>query len=305
MRVLRILVLLNCAFALQLQLVIAQERAAVLRGPYLGQEPPGESPQPFAPAILTAKGAIHGQIAFHPTGREIYWIFHTASSAQTPPPIHFVEEVDGGWTAPSILPFSNEHGADNISISPDGKRLYFHSRRPWPTALGRQGATYFEAFRTWYVERVGSEWGEPTPLYSRLEQTLAGVSSTLDGTLYTHGIRRARLRDGRYTEWEPLGPPLNVGRVLGGNPFVSSDESYLLFNGRWAGRVGYGILVSFRSRNDRWTEPVNLLERIGASRGGSQPIVTPDGKYLFYYADGRFWWTDGAIIEKLRPAHSR
>jgi hypothetical protein len=305
MRVPRILALLSCAVALQPQLVIAQEGRGVLRGPYLGQEPPGESPRPFAPAILTAKGAIHGQIAFHPNGREIYWIFLTAASAQAPPPIHFVKEVNGGWTAPSILPFSEEHGADNISISPDGKRLYFHSRRPWPAVFGRQGATYFEAFRTWYVERVASEWGEPTPLDPRLEQTLAGVSSTLDGTLYTHGIRRARLHDGRYTEWEQLGRPLKVGRVLGGNPFISPDERYILFNGRWAGKSGYGILVSYRTRDDRWTEPVNLLERLSASRGGSQPIVTPDGSYLFYYAGGRFWWVNATIIERLRPADWR
>ena len=285
--------------------MFAQERSAVLRGPYLGQEPPGEAPQPFAPAILTAKGAIHGHIAFHPNGREIYWIFLTAASVQAPPPIHVVREVDGGWTRPAILPFSKEHGADNFSISPDGKRLYFHSHRPWPAALGRQGATYFEAFRTWYVERVASEWENPTPLDRRLDQRLAGVSSTLDGTLYTHGIRRARLRDGRYAEWEPLGPPLNVGHVLGGNPFVSPDERYILFNGRWAGRPGYGILVSYQTGNGRWSEPVNLLERLGASTGGSQPSVTPDGKYLFYYAGGMFWWADASIIERLRPADSK
>jgi hypothetical protein len=44
-----------------------------------------------------------------------------------------------------------------------------------------------------------------------------------------------------------------------------------------------------------------LLERLNAPRGGSQPVVTPDGKYLFYYAGGKFYWVNAKIIEEIKP----
>jgi len=92
-----------------------------------------------------------------------------------------------------------------------------------------------------------------------------------------------------------------VGRILGGNPFISKDESYILFNKKWPGKRGYGIFISYRTQDDLWTKPINLLERLNTPRGGSHPFVSPDGKYLFYYAAGKFYWVDAKIIEDLKP----
>jgi hypothetical protein len=282
-----------------------QDDFPVPEGPYLGQTPPGELPEAFAPSIIFYENAIHGNIAFSPDGKEIYWIFHPPTYGQDPPAIQIIKQVNGQWTKPGILEFSKEFGAMNICMSPDGKKLFFTSKRLWLPSWGKQPAgNTLEAYKTWYVERVGTGWGKPKPLDRRINQNFMGVSSTNDGTLYTHGIKRIRIKNGQYTEWEQLGPPLNVGRILGGNPFISPDESYILFNRRWPGRVGYGICISYRTRDDDWTEPLNLLEKIDAPRGGSQPIVTPDGKYLFYYSGGKFYWMDAGIIEDLKPTGS-
>jgi len=274
----------------------------VLKGPYLGQKAPGELPEAFAPSIIFSENAVHGQIAFYPDGKEIYWIFHPATYGQNPPTINFIKRVDGQWTKPGILEFSKEYGAISICISPDGTKLFFNSKRLWPDSWGQQPpGNNLEAYKIWYVERVGLGWGVPKPLDQRINQNLGGVSSTNDGTLYTHGIKRIRIKNGKYTEWEQLGHPLDVGRILGGNPYVSPDESYIFFNKKWPSRFGYGIFISYRTRDDRWTEPVNLLEKLNAPRGGSQPVVTPDGKYLFYYSGGKFYWVDAKIINDLKP----
>ena len=274
----------------------------VLKGPYLGQKPPGELPEAFAPSVVFSENAVHGQIAFYPDGKEIYWIFHLATYGQNPPAINFIKQVDGQWTKPEILEFSREYGAISICISPDGKKLFFNSKRPWPSSWSRQPpGNNLEAYKIWHVERVGLGWGAPKPIDRRINQNLGGVSSTLEGTLYTNGIKRIRIKDGQYTQWEQLGHPLDVGRILGGNPYVSPDESYILFNGKWPGKFGYGIFISYRTRDDRWTEPINILERINAPRGGSQPLVTPDGKYLFFYAGGKFCWMDAKVINDLKP----
>ena len=59
--------------------------------------------------------------------------------------------------------------------------------------------------------------------------------------------------------------------------------------------------MSFRRGDDTWTEPVNIFEMMGLERGGSTPVLSPDGKYLFDYAAGQTWWVDAGIIEELRP----
>ncbi len=278
----------------------------VLRGPYLGQKPPGELPESFAPSIISSENAVHGCIAFYPDGNEIYWIFLAEGPEENPPVIHFVRQVDGQWAKPETLEFSREYGAANICISPDGKKLFFNSRRPWPDSWGRQPArNTLEAYKIWYVERVGSGWGTPKPLDQRINQDLGGVSCTNDGTLYTHGVRRIRFKDNQYLQPEQFGYPLDLGRISGGNPHISPDESYILFNAKWPGKFGYGIFASYRYHDDRWTEPVNLLEKVKAPRGGSQPIVTPDGKYLFSYSQGRFCWMDAGVINDCAPEDGR
>ena len=282
------------------------EEFPVLKGPFLGQEPPGESPVAFAPSIISCTGAIHGCLAFTPDGTEIYWIFIPADYGERPPAINYIKQVDGRWTKPGILESSREYEAGTLNISPDGKRMFFGSRRLWPDSWGeRPPANSLEANKVWSVERAGTGWGEPKPLDRRINQNIGGVSSTMDGTLYAHGIKRVRVKKGRYTDWEELGPPLDVGRIPGGTPFISPDESYILFNGRWPGHDGSGRFVSYRTGDDRWTEPVNVLARINAPRGGSQPLVTPDGKYLFYYTGGKFYWMDAKVIEDLKPNELR
>jgi hypothetical protein len=167
----------------------------VLKGPYLGQKPPGTLPEPFAPRIIVSENAVHGCIAFYPDGKEIYWIFHPPDYGRNPPVIHFIRQVDGIWTKPGILEFSSEYGAITISISPDGTKLFFTSKRPWPASWGKQlPVNQLEALKIWYVERVGEGWGVPKLLEKRINQNIMGVSSTLDGTLYTHGIKRIRIK---------------------------------------------------------------------------------------------------------------
>jgi len=272
-----------------------------LTGPYLGQKPPGELPEAFAPSVIFSKNAVHGYIALTPDGGEIYWIF-LPPDPKNPPAINVIKQVNGHWAKPGIMEFTREYGVGSLFLSPDGRQLFFTSKRPWPDSWGKQpSGNQLEAWKIWYVERAGAGWGEPKPLDRRINQNIMGVSSTLDGTLYTDGIKRTKRKNGQYAEWEQLGHPLDVGKILGGHPYVSPDESYVLFNRKWPGKFGYGIFVSYRTKDDRWTEPVNLLEKLGASRGGSQPIVTPDGKYLFCYSGGKFLWMDAKIIGDLKP----
>lgn len=283
--------------------VVAQQTGLPkLVDPYLGQNPPGTIPEVFAPDIIFSDNAVHGHIAVTPDGNEIYWIFLSSDYRKNPPVITFVKQTNGAWSEPMELEFNKPYGINNFSLSPDGKRIYFLSNRPLPgsTVLPSE-AVQFEDNKIWYVERHDYGWGEPKLLHQSINHNIRGVSATNDGTLYTHGIRRSRMENGKYRDWETMPAPLTIGTILGGNPFISPDESYILFNKKWPGKSGYAICISYRLKDDCWTQPLNLLEKLNASRGGSQPYVTPDGKYLFHYAGGRFYWVKAKIIEELRP----
>jgi hypothetical protein len=178
--------------------------------PYFGETPPDATPKRFAPEIVRLDGAIHGSIAFSPDGSEIYWTLFPPSADDGPPKLMYVKEVGGKWLSPQVAPFCDEYGATEISISPDGRRLYYGSRRPWPDEGRRQprpGSREWAVGKIWFVERTGSGWGEPQILEDRINVELNGVSSTLDGTLYASGIRRIRRMGDAYGAIERLAPP--------------------------------------------------------------------------------------------------
>lgn len=256
--------------------------------PYFGQTPPGPVPEVFAPGIISLEGVVHGSIAFSPDGTEIYWVLQKGTPGECPR-LMVAECEDGQWQAPSPVDVIEPYGASEIHMAPSGDRLYFVSSRPWPEQWGRQPESGTrEALKVWCLEREGSTWSSPRALPLAANRDLGGVSSTRDGTLYAAGLRRIRvLPSGEYSGIEWLGTPLDVlepgGQLKGGHPYVSPDESFVLYNDDWPGVAGYGVFVSFRNADDSWTEPVNILERLGLRRGGSVPVLSQDQECLFYY----------------------
>ncbi len=98
----------------------------VLKGPYLGQKPPGLKPELFAPGIVST-GQDEATPVFSPDGREFFY------SAKTGPEKRLTiitskikEDV---WTIPEIAHFSGKYYDAVSSISPDGNSLFFISLR--------------------------------------------------------------------------------------------------------------------------------------------------------------------------------
>ncbi len=68
-------------------------------------------------------------------------------------------QQDGRWGYPRIAPFTGEgRDGDVPFFSPDGKRLYFMSRRPLPPADESSGE------HIWYMARQGDGWAEARPV---------------------------------------------------------------------------------------------------------------------------------------------
>jgi hypothetical protein len=123
--------------------------------------------------------------------------------------------------------------------------------------------------------------------------------------------RAQRLADGSFAEPVNLGSPVN-SEGGEGDTFVAPDESYLIVTSRRPGGIGRGDLyVSFRREGGGWGEPIHLGDGINTDQTEFCPMVTPDGKYLFFTRRwGANWeeataadvfWVDASVLEPFRP----
>jgi Tol biopolymer transport system component len=273
------------------------EEFPVLRGAYLGQKPPGDKAELFAPGIVS-HCTQHSSAYFSPDGKEVYF----SRMLPLPSVIMYMKEENGIWTKPRIAvkgltPF----------LSPDGKKLYFS--RDW--AL-------------WVAEKTKNGWTEPKNLGNTInfQKRQDGPSVANDGTVYFcsmygnhNGIYRAELKDGLFAEREKLGSGINSSSV-DGMPYIAPDESYLIFTSFRSGSIGMSDLyISFRDSHGTWTTPKNMGPKINSEVKEGYPYVTVDGKYFFFYSNrvsvlnrnripdgpGNVYWIDAKIIRELKP----
>jgi WD40-like Beta Propeller Repeat len=277
---------------------------------YLGQPPPGETPQVFARGIVSTDDQQHGSPSFSPDCNEVFWQTNRLDNEKKWH-ISVMTMLRAGdkWTEPEIAPYSVEP-----IFSPDGKRLYFESSQPAPAGKGE--GPYF-------AEKQGDRWGERKNLgfvarFPEL-QFAYNLSITRNSTLYflghaaglglrnDYGIYRAELINGVYAQPQLLPPSINLPPFMNWTPFIAPDESYLLFSSNRTGSYNeYGDLyVSFRLANGSWTDPINLGKPINSSTQERFPKVSPDGKYLFFTRwtpdhDEDVYWVSAGIIERLK-----
>jgi hypothetical protein len=262
-----------------------ENRFSRLSGPYLGQTPPGDEPELFAPGFVTT-AMYTRDIAITPDGNEIYFCV----SAFGYNLIFYTRQVNGVWSEPEAAPFITDYQYMFYEphITPDGKKMLFLSNMP-----REEGAAENEDI--WAVDRAGDGWGNPynlgAPVNSEDEEYFPSV--TRDGTIYftrqkkgdpTGQIYRSRRVDGKYKEAEKLGPEVNIGSNRF-NAFIDPDEKFILVPAIGMedsyGSTDYYII--FRDKNDNWSRPVNLGDKINTKSGREySAYVSPDGKFFFF-----------------------
>ena len=77
-----------------------------VKGPYLGQKPPGMTPQVFAPGIVST-GLNTRDIAITPDGKHLFFM-----SSRTPPREQWPAKLSAAW----LQRLAAEPGIDNTSI---------------------------------------------------------------------------------------------------------------------------------------------------------------------------------------------
>lgn len=282
-----------------------------LKGPYLGQEPPGRQPEPFAPGIYYPGRTINS--VFSPDGMEFYFV--TDHDGNDEGDVMWMRRVDDVWTPPEPAPFNSAHTDNDVCVTPDGQRLFWRSWRPLPGHDAPEERSYI-----WFVTRTEQGWSTPRPVESGGAYLPAGYPAVAaDGTLYfpyrspdnvgESDLHRARWINGTYGAPEHLGTEVNTPYIEG-DMCVAADASFLVVAG-WdrPDNVGGGssdLYVSFRRSDGTWSRQINLGPEINTEISENCPTLTPDGRrFLFQRYDGErsdIWWVDAAVIEALRPA---
>jgi len=301
-------------------------------GPYLGQEPPGDSPVLFAPGIISTGYHEDGGPAFTLDWTEIYFRI-----AQGPyPTIFYMSEVGGVWSVPQTAPFSGKYSDGDPYITNDGLRLFFASYRP---LSGDDEPRPDEDI--WYLNRDGDTWGEPIRLSSPVnldESDEWKVSLSRNGNLYFTSNRKDKAAWRIYcSKWktDEFEEPFEFDEQINDAyhpacPCISEDESFLVFTSSKEPGRRLDLFVTFRTKDGNWSSPMNLGEPVNSSRDELYPVLSPDSRYLFFtswrsdfpgysteqksYADfvklynspsngrgGDIYWVSAKIIEELRP----
>jgi hypothetical protein len=272
-----------------------------VQGPYMGQTPPGLTPQRFGPPVILATQSWfwHSSPAFSPDRLQMYWAQYVPPASMR---LAHSTSVTGGWSLPGAPPFAGSGSENQPRFSSDGNSLYYISET-FPSHILR-------------VDRSGAGWSQPQGLGLPLPSGMGlgwQFSMAADGSVYLDGdlgqggsldlFRFPRAGSG-YGEPVPVSVNSAYNEIA---PFVAPDESYLIFSSNRPGGYGrHDLWIAFKRTDGSWTDPLNMGPDINTETEDGSPAVTHDGLYLFYLTeragDAGYnpYWVSAQVIQELR-----
>ena len=285
--------------------VQAEKDIPPLQEQYLGQKPPGNNPEVFAPGVVSDDSwAEHCQVAISPKGNEIFWSAWTSeypsAEGRNTEQIFFTRFQNGEWTKPALAEFVKDH-LEGINGGPvfstDGEKLFFYSVNR-PGGLGDMD--------TWYVQKTDGEWSGLVNVEEPYNSVGIDWTPAFTGSGYAYSNFRHTLRykymNGSFSEPDTVlisgdyRPAFAIS--------VSPDESYVLFSA--PGEGGFGgldLYICFKNETGEWGGPKNLGNKINTELSERFPVVSPDGKYMFFMRHTEsqdFFWVSTQVFEELR-----
>ena len=197
-----------------------------------------------------------------------------------------------GWSEPKVASFSGRYDDCDPWISPDGSQLFFLSKRPIT-----EGGPPKRDLDIWVMPRQpNGGWGAPRHLGDRVNGPGDEhyVTATTDGTLYIAAVRsdsrglgdlyRISHVNGQYEDPVNLGPSLNSPETHETTPYISPDGRYMIYGirGRPDSFGDLDLYITVRDSSGQWSAPRNLGPGVNSSAGELCPIVSSDGRYLYF-----------------------
>ena len=262
------------------QLETEQNSFPVLTGKYLGQAEPGNTPEIFAPNIIST-GMSEINAVFSPDFKEFYYSIRMPNGQL----VIMVLKNDGSkWSAPEVADFSGEYSEADPFITADGKYLYYVSKRPIDSLQIPKND-----WDIWRVENINGEWAKPEHLASDVNSDKDDIYPCLtkEGTLYfSSGRGGGNNRDiySAKSNGSDFDPCVKLSETINknweGDLYISPNEDYMIF--RTYGRAtGSGLYITFNSDGE-WSIPENMGQEINKTGDEFCPMVDPGGKYFFF-----------------------
>lgn len=274
---------------------VKENDSLTIENPYLGQKPPGLTPIPFAPGLVSTE-IYEYDGAFTPDMKAFYFIRRGEENKKSAFYEYKYNEINGEWKKSEIA----SPWIGRPVIAPDGQTMHLGDK---------------------YLKRTESGWSElqnlEPPTVSNDSMYIMRLSSSLNGTYYfdtykendpAFPIRYSRLVNGKHEAPIALPKAINTGSFLS-HPFIAPDESYLLFDAKR--EEGFGdsdIYISFKQKDGTWGNAINLGDKINTNAWEASASITPDGKYLFFsrnvgsenYENVDIFWVDAKVIFDLK-----
>jgi len=292
-----------------------QNGPSVFRCDYLGQKLSYKKAELFSPHFISTK-VEHSAIMFTSDGKEMWF------GRMNPGKIWYLTYQDGRWSKIKKAPLDDNYSYLYPFLSPDGNRLYFTSDRPadqYGKDLHRGDGDL------WYIERIKNAWDEPVHLGETINfgnrHAIDSVSSigniyytARTGELYHYTTKMycAEFKDGKYSTPHMISELDSEAPSL--SPYVSPDETYIIFSSFRNGLGMSDLFISYKMRNSNWSTPKNLGSNVNSAFKDEFPYVTPDGKFLFFNSNrvselnktaipdgsGNMYWVKAGFIEELK-----
>jgi Tol biopolymer transport system component len=239
------------------------------------------------PELLSDRRAPRAYLTLAPDGKTLYVSRYTEFGGDGPTWIEFSRRSGNGWSTLATAPFSGVHPDRHPCVAPDGRHLYFVSRRPI-AGVERNDS------EIWRVAITAAGWGEP--------EHLAALSSPADdsapfvaqsGRIYFSSTREGGAGSGDLYVAEPegagFGPPTNLGAPVNGpsgewGSSVDASESRLVFESsdRAGNLSDSGDLHVAERRGASWSTPRHLDPPISSEKSDLAPRLSPDGRSLIF-----------------------
>jgi hypothetical protein len=292
----------NLLFILLTVLITNYSFSQPLTIDYLGQTPPGDKPEVFAPNLISKVGRNERVLAFARDKKEVYFTVIISQNNYT---IKSLTEKEGVWqdeqTASFITKYMNEYSCLEPFISPDGTKMLFTAKQKSDNSWN---------YNFYVTKREGKDWGKPEILSTNINPGTGvwhpcitsnrNVYFAIDGDIYFSAYT-----NNSYANPSPINSVNSSSKDW--DPYVDPNEKYMIFKSNRPG--GFGKMdnyISYRNSNGEWTEPKNIGAKYNTDLIDDAGDISPDGKFMFFSrisqdGDMDIYWVKANFIEELNP----
>ncbi len=264
---------------------------------YLGQVPPADSAEVFAPGLISDTSKKASILAISPIGDEIFYCIGTWPNTK----IMHMQKKGDKWIPQDTAFFSKDCWTTEPAFSPDGKSLFFSSSK---------GKSDIMSYSLWRIIKTGNKWSQPENLFDVGADSVWEFhpSITKDGSVYfcywdsknqTGDIYISQYAENKYTVPVKIDSPIST-IYSDVDPYVCPDGTCMIFaSNRSDGYGNHDQYISFIDKDGKWSSLKNLGPKYNTKDGDYDMDISPDGKYIFTYLNNLIYWKPiGDLIKK-------